>query len=251
MSDETQTYTILHADHPGGEDDFKVFNNEPAANKGWNDLMNNALEASVEHGRAFTLRQYTVELAAGINPNTIDAKGLVDDESATQTKWSRIRPPANFSKLIKTSGPGVVTKAIIDQAQKVIDDKAVEFPNWAREEIIQIENTLQELLIALNQGSENTQQIVDELYFDCYVLRGQGGTFGFDMVTTGCAMACTLLRGVKSVRASDIESLGVILDGIKLILRQPELKDDEAVCNALTQGFSEVVTKALNNKKKN
>ena len=249
MSEKTQTYTILHIDHPGDDDDYKAFNNIAAANKGWKDLMSKAINAAAAQRGDFVIRQYSVELPEGTNPDTIDAKSVIENGTAVQDRWTKIRPPTNFAKLIKTTGPGVVTQKIIDKAQKVIDDKAEEFPAWAKEDINLIEESLCLLLDAVDNDSADIPDIKARLFNQYYVLRGQGGTFGFDLVTTGCALSCQFLDSINKVRRSDMASLGVILDGMKLVLRQPELREDAAVCAALSKGFADVITKALNARK--
>jgi len=250
MSDKKQTYTILHADHPGDKNDYKVFNNTAAANKGWKDLMNKAVDMAAQQGMDFLLRQYSIEVEEGTDPDSLDAKNLIKDGSAIEDRWTRIRAPSDFSKLIKKTGPGVVTKKIIEEAQEIINEKAEEFPQWAREDMRTIEAKLHRLQASIKDNKDDVADIKAELFNHYYVLRGQGGTFNFDLVTTGCALSCQLLDSIPKLRLSDIQSLHVILDGIKLILRQPELRENAPVCAALSQGFSDVVTKALNPKKK-
>lgn len=249
MSEKTQTYTILHVEHPGDDDEYKAFNNIEAANKGWKDLMNRAVEAAAAQRGDFVIRQYSIELPEGTNAKTINAKDAVESGDAVQDRWTKVRPPTNFARLIRTSGPNVVTQKIIDKAQKIIDDKADEFPAWAKEDIALIEESLSLLLDAVNSDSADIADIKAKLFNRYYVLRGQGGTFGFDLVTTGCALSCQFLDSINNVQRSDMASLGVILDGMKLILRQPELRDDAAVCGALSKGFTDVISKALNTRK--
>ena len=128
---------------------------------------------------------------------------------------------ANPLKRIKSKVKGTPGKAdpkVIAKVDKLIAQHAKSYRDWATGDAQRLYDLLNELTIQ----HPNHKELLDKLFLVALEMRGQGGTFGFPLVSIICRNLCILLDGLKQLDNIDDtarELCQTHVDAVNRILR--------------------------------
>lgn len=139
-------------------------------------------------------------------------------EGRGKTEYQVIKP-INSLKAKIGNGPGFIDPKIIQKAEKIIEDMSDEFVDIAVKEIEKLETLVLEADSGVLQGN------LQKIFLISHELKGQGGTFGYPLLTLIGNSLCRfieklennkeLLEGDKAVIRAHVDSMkGVFVNNI-------------------------------------
>ncbi len=139
------------------------------------------------------------------------------------------------------SGPMELPMDLLEEAEAQLQRDALDFAEWAQDYLKQLSNLCAEALGSEGSRSKHFQDI----NLLAHELRGQGGTFGYSLITTFGKMLydCT----GEGCREDDnaVEVVKAHIDAMRAVLREKVMGDGGSVGRALLQSLEEAVDRCL------
>ena len=132
------------------------------------------------------------------------------------------RPPRHISKKVpKTGGPSPA-QAIM-QALGAAEELMEQYQGWAVDDLEKLWRQFDEMAKDGDIGEDGIKGMFDI----AHEIRGQGGTFGFGLITTIGDSLCKFLDGRARLSGVELEVIKVHILAMKAVFRQ-ELKGDQS-----------------------
>jgi CO dehydrogenase/acetyl-CoA synthase epsilon subunit len=150
-----------------------------------------------------------------------------------------IRPPNKLSSKVTIGGPGAVDDAALERAEKVIDNLAVSYVDWAREDLDKIQAAFESL-----KSSDGGAEALESVFQISHDIKGQGGSFDYDMMTIIGDMLCRYIESLEGEATPQaVEVVGLHINGLQAVISQKLKGDGGAVGEQLMSGLELVVKK--------
>ncbi len=150
-----------------------------------------------------------------------------------------IRPPTDIRNKVSVGGPGSVDQAALARAEKVILDMAGSFVDMVHEDVANLHKELEAL--KSNGGDAAT---LDNIYRMTHDIKGQGGSFKYDLITTISRQLCNFIEELKgNVKPADIEVIALHVDALQVVIAQDLKGDGGDVGSNLLSGLEKVIAK--------
>lgn len=97
------------------------------------------------------------------------------------------------------SGPGANIDDMLLEAEAAVAELAKTFTTWVQDDI-------KTALDALNRAKQNSDgnQEIDEIFSICHNIKGQAGSFGYDLMTKIGGELCDLIRRCNDAANADL-----------------------------------------------
>ena len=151
-----------------------------------------------------------------------------------------IKPPTTIADKVTIGGHGAVDAKALKRAQQVIEDFADDYPDWAREDLAKMQIAFDDLKSADGASAES----LDAVFQVAHDMKGQGGSFDYDLMTIIGNYLCRYIEGLKGqAGADDIDVIELHFNALKVVISQ-ELKGmGGPVGDKLLTGLEMVVEK--------
>ncbi|HEY9163651.1 MAG TPA: Hpt domain-containing protein [Magnetovibrio sp.] len=151
-----------------------------------------------------------------------------------------IQPPQTLQSKVEKGGPGAVDLDAIAKAEAVIANLADDYLDWVREDFVRLEKAYDVLKSGVGDEKEN----LDALFQIAHDMKGQGGSFGYDLMTAIGDHLCRLIESFNKVGPRELGMIRVHIDAMRVVITK-ELKGDGGnEGRQLMMGLSLVVEKA-------
>lgn len=137
------------------------------------------------------------------------AAGRDTDASPSEARYF----PA--SKVLEVKAP-IIDKSpnvILEKADRVLADMHDDYIGWVTEDIKRLDTAFENL--AANPGSKKA---INGVYRIAYAMKGQGGTFGYQLVTFVMNNLCRYLEDREKLTASQLEAVELHIASVKQIV---------------------------------
>lgn len=132
-------------------------------------------------------------------------------------KTEIIRPSRHISKKVpKTGGPK--PDVAILRALNAAEDLMEQYQGWAVDDLSKLWQQFQEL--AHEESRELAAGEIIEMFNVSHEIRGQGGTFGFPLISVIGDSLCKFLEDRKQLTAVELEVIRVHILAMKAVFRQ-------------------------------
>lgn len=124
-------------------------------------------------------------------------------------------PPTRLKdKVPSTGGPDLKTAVLkaLNAAKDLMDG----YQGWAVDDL----QTLWQAFRETEAASERTAEDVRRMYAIAHEIRGQGGTFGFSLITVLGDSLCKFLDRRPSLDATDLDVVRIHIMAMKAVFRQ-------------------------------
>lgn len=127
--------------------------------------------------------------------------------------------PAIFQNTIKSDAPekDLEISSVEQQAAAVISELSQQYPTWAMADVLKLKKFLNQAQTL--PESEQTSLIKDELYRVSHDIKGQGGTFGYPLMTDVAAQLCNFIKESKNFSAQKMDFIQEHIDVLETILK--------------------------------
>jgi hypothetical protein len=133
----------------------------------------------------------------------------------------------------------VELSAALALAQHVIAEQGKDYPQRLNEDIAK----LKALYVAIKAVPD--QRSLKDLSYLSHDMKGQGTTFGFDLVTLICDMLCNYLDKLEAVTPHALEVIGVHVDALALVAHEGLKGMGGPAGEVLIKGLHKVLEKEI------
>ncbi|MGB0682172.1 MAG: hypothetical protein ACPGOV_05670 [Magnetovibrionaceae bacterium] len=223
-----------------------AFGSDELAERIWARAVDRALDASKKLNYIFLLELYQLGLEEGQDlPDEAATKALIAGGGLTRDRWMRLRPPKSIASRVSFRPPGQVTEKLIMSAQEIINEKGKDFPDWVLADLESMNKLVTSMEAAQENEPEKLLDLARELFSLSYKVRGQGGTYGFALVSEVCTYLCRMVESLESFGPREVETLRVHVDALKVVVVGGFTGDGGPQGEALIESLKEVHTRVL------
>ena len=165
-----------------------------------------------------------------------------EDESKTADNRAQvINPPPTLNAKVSIGGPGAVNQAALARAEAVIADLSGDYLEWVQEDLKQIQVAID--CIDMNGDEKERKKILDRIFAISHDIKGQGGSFGYDLMTIIGNDLCRFSETIETLKQSDVEVIRLHVDTMKLVIADDIQGDGGKKGEMVLSGLAAVVEK--------
>jgi len=129
-----------------------------------------------------------------------------------------IKPPNTLKAKVIVGGPNAIDKAAIERAEQVIASMKGSYIEWVAEDFKRVEEAYGDLVAENGNRDENLKRI----FAVAHDMKGQGGSFGYDLVTRIGNHLCRLIEkfGDHNPDKVENEAIRIHIEAMKLVISQ-------------------------------
>jgi hypothetical protein len=154
-----------------------------------------------------------------------------------------IKPPTSIKSKVGIGGPGAVDLAAIERAEQAIANLAGDYLVWVEEDLEKIQSAVNALKSAEGDAVASGLNDVFQISHD---MKGQGGSFGYQLMTSIGDMLCGLVEGRQEATPELLEAIQVHISTMKLVIAERMEGDGGMGGRTLLEGLVQVATKVRN-----
>lgn len=147
-----------------------------------------------------------------------------------------ITPPTSLKSKVREGGPGAVDLETLERAEKVIASMADSYLEWVQEDLTRLDNCYK----AMQEAEPPRKKAADGLFQVAHDIKGQGGSFGYDLMTVIGNELCRLLERQDSFGSAEMQAIKVHIDAMKLVIQNSMTGDGGPNGQALVAGIRQV-----------
>ena len=151
-----------------------------------------------------------------------------------------ISPPNLLKAKVKTGGPGAVDAAMLDRAEAAIANLADQYLDWVEQDLDRIAKAFEELKSA---DEATVPQKLETIFQVSHDIKGQGGSFGYDLMTSVGNQLCRLIEHADPGNPKLLEAIGVHIETLKLVIAQRIKGNGGKVGEQMLAGLEQVYKK--------
>ncbi len=152
-----------------------------------------------------------------------------------------INPPNTLKSKVREGGPGAVDMATLERAEAAIAGMTDSYLEWVLEDL----KKLDAAFVNLKAASGERKAEADAVFQVAHDIKGQGGSFGYDLMTVVGNELCRLLEKVPSIGNPEVEAVRVHIEAMKLIIQNKMKGDGGPAGQALVGGIRKVGEKLI------
>ncbi len=131
-----------------------------------------------------------------------------------EDKLEVFNPPNALKDKVGTSGPGVIDLEALEKAEKVIVSMADSYLDSVVDDFRKIDEAFEKLEAATGDRKEELMGV----FQTALILKGQGGSFGYDLMTTIGNELCRLIEKLEKAGPKEVEAIKLHIDAMKLVI---------------------------------
>ncbi|MEQ8440373.1 MAG: phosphorelay protein [Alphaproteobacteria bacterium] len=124
-----------------------------------------------------------------------------------------ITPPNTIKQ--KVSGSGGPTPEMLAKAEAAINQMSEDYPTWAIDDV----ERLGTLIAEAKPGVGNGKVLLSEAFKMAHDMRGQGGSFGYPLMTRIANSFCRFVEGLEELDKHSLEICNAHVKSMRAILQ--------------------------------
>lgn len=149
-----------------------------------------------------------------------------------------INPPNTLKSKVSLGGPGAVDPAALERAEKVIASMADSYLEWVQEDMKRLQAAYDRLATAADDDAR--RNVLDEVFQVAHDMKGQGGSFGYDLITAVGNELCRMIERVERPGPAVVDAVKVHVDTIRLVIQDRIKGDGGRQGQAMLEGIRKV-----------
>ena len=150
-------------------------------------------------------------------------------------------PPNPVKEKTKVGGAFAVDATTLEKAEEAISAMAPQYLEWVKQDLISIDAAYNDLINSDEKIQENCQRI----FLISHDMKGQGGTFGFDLITSIGDQLCRMIDKIVLIDENEIEAIRVHIDAMKLVINNKISGNGGSEGEEILTGLKKVSEKVL------
>ena len=131
-----------------------------------------------------------------------------------EDKLEVINPPNVLKEKVGNDGMGAIDLEAVEKAEKVIASLADSYLDTVAEDLRKIDEAFEKLKAATGGRKEELMGVFQE----SLNLKGQGGSFGYDLMTAIGNELCRLIEKLDKAGPKEVEAIKLHIDSMKLVI---------------------------------
>ena len=156
-------------------------------------------------------------------------------------KLEVINPPNALKEKVGTDGRGAIDLEAIEKAEKAVASLADSYLDSVAEDIRKIDKAFEKLEAATGDRKEELMGVFQE----ALNLKGQGGSFGYDMMTAIGNELCRFIEKLDKAGPEEVEAIKLHIDSMKLVIGMDMKGDGGEPGKKMLNGLQQVCDKLL------
>lgn len=155
------------------------------------------------------------------------------DESAL------IDPPSKLAaKVQKKAGKDL--DDLLANADAEVAKLSSSYTEWVQEDLVNLANALSQA----RADAPHRKNHLEELYTIAHDMKGQGGTFGYNLITSIGASLCRFVERLEDAGDRDLEIVSAHIEAMKVVIRQQVQGDGGDIGRKIVVGLERAVVAA-------
>ena len=155
-----------------------------------------------------------------------------------------VRPPHKIKDKVSLSPTGVNPQTL-EQADKVLASLGNDYLSWVHDDLNKLQGIYDRLAVA---PAAEAKPILRDMFALVHDMKGQGGTFGYTLVTIVGNMLCRLIERLEDRwRTSYLAVIKVHVDTLRLVIAKEMVGDGGKEGERMLKGLEATITKILQN----
>lgn len=149
-----------------------------------------------------------------------------------------IMPPNPVANKVTRGGFGAVDAKTLARAEQVIQDLGQDYLNW-------VEKDLGRLIAAFEalQTSSDPKAALQDLFQVAHDIKGQGGSFGYELMTRLGNHLCRLVDSIDTVGPQEQAAIQLHIDAMRNVIHERRKGTGDEADLAVVQGLDQLVQK--------
>lgn len=147
-----------------------------------------------------------------------------------------ITPPNPLEKARNGNGPVAIDPEILDRAEQAVEELSGDYAQWAQQDI----DGLRKAVALARSNPADAEAAISRIYGHALDLKGQGGGFGYNLITAVGDLLNRFVEGRKTISAVEFEIIDAHIDALQAVLRDGVKGDGGAVGAALVEGLQQL-----------
>jgi HPt (histidine-containing phosphotransfer) domain-containing protein len=148
-----------------------------------------------------------------------------------------ITPPNNLKNKVKYNTNSSIDLEMLEKAEDLISGMKDNYLDWVREDMDKLQAAFNK---AVKTMKKDDFQEVFEVSHD---MKGQGGSFGYDLVTIVGNDLCRFIESVEEFSPNDATIVKIHIDTLRLIINNAMEGDGGEEGQKLLEGIKAVISK--------
>ncbi len=157
----------------------------------------------------------------------------------SETEAQFISPPNTLRKAKIGSGKAKMDPALLAKADAVVEKMQENYTDWADEDLTMLEKSLADIRTAEDQLPH-----IKILFRHALDMKGQGGSFGYAMVTQVAGSLADFVGDLKKLQGIDFETVAAHVQTMRAVMAGEVKGDGGETGQALLAGLNAMVAKA-------
>jgi hypothetical protein len=150
-----------------------------------------------------------------------------------------IKPPNELINKVIMGGPCAVNEATLVRAEQVVDNLLSSYLDWASEDLSRIQIACDAL-----KEVDGLGDLLDAVFQISHDIKGQGGSFGYNLMTTIGDMLCCYIESLgQEASPHVVEVIQLHIDALQAVISQKLKGDGGAVGRKILLGLELVIKK--------
>ncbi len=158
-----------------------------------------------------------------------------------EDKLEVINPPNVLKKKVGTDGMGAIDLEAIEKAEEAISSMADSYLVSVADDFRKIDEAFEKLEAATGDRKEELMGV----FQTALVLKGQGGSFGYDLMTAIGNELCRLIEKLDKAGPKEVEAIKLHIDSMKLVISNDIKGDGGDTGKEMLAGLQQVCDKLL------
>ena len=150
-----------------------------------------------------------------------------------------ISPPNIIKSKVVEDGPGAVDEDTLERAETVISDETDSYFELVKEDLVKLQLGVADLKSNLAEP----QKALEQVFFVAHNIKGQAGSFGFEILTQIADRLCRIIEYLDSVKPKELKVIELCVLAMQLIVVQSNKDTNEKEGQALLEGLDLVIAK--------
>ena len=152
-------------------------------------------------------------------------------------KYKIINPPNTIATRVSGSGP--MSASMLKRSEEVLKKHTEAFTGNAKSEVEELSAAVDELA----KNRENPEEAIHLVFKICHNIRGQGGTFGYDLITDIAASLCNYIEELESCDGDALTLISTHVDAMRAVITENATGDGGAIGQEISKSLNLAVTK--------
>ncbi len=166
---------------------------------------------------------------------------MATDESKTPDKEDDTKvefTPPSYALKAKAPPSDKDLETVQAQVEQHITETSGDYLDYAKKDAERLGAACDAL-----ESSGGTKEAIEAVYWIAHEMKGQGGTFGYPLITAVGTSLCGLLDGRETLDEAQIEAVRLHFDAIGLVVSRPLKGEGGSEGTNMVDGLRKVVEK--------